>query len=213
MKDNPTQTEDLAATNTMTQYFTEANTWFGGYYELALELGIRSDERLLAALAAVWSDPDLDGAYLSWDIEPSQQQRLAITAELLQIDHLQGLAQLPHGPTIACGTCIIREDNGPDWLVLYLPMGALGTAYPIGGYPFEPEMATSRQWRDALDPWLASIGIRVYDQVVYRLGLIGFEVSGEIYADGIAANGVPARHYPGLLWPSAGAVTYYPSTE
>jgi hypothetical protein len=54
----------------MTQYFTETETWLGGYYELAIELGSRSDERLLAALAAVWADPDLDGAYLSRDVEP-----------------------------------------------------------------------------------------------------------------------------------------------
>jgi hypothetical protein len=197
----------------MTQYFTEPETWLGGYYELAIELGSRSDERLLAALTAVWADPDLDGVYLSRDVEPSQQQRLAITAELLQVSHLQGLARLPNGATIACGTVFIREDDGPDWLCLYVPMGALGTAYSVGGYPFEPDVANSHQWRDVVDPWLAGIGSRVYDQVAYRLGLIGFEVSGEMYADDIAASGVPAYHYPGVLWPTSGAVTYHPSTE
>ena len=99
----------------MAQYFTEANTWFGGFYELALELGSRSDERLLAALAAIWSDPDFDGIYLSRDIEPSQQERLAISTDLLQLNHLHGLARLPNGATIACGICIIREEDGPCW--------------------------------------------------------------------------------------------------
>ena len=202
----------------MTQYFTETDTWLGGYYELALELGSRSSERLLAGLAAVWADPDLDGAYLSREVEPWQQQRLAITAELLQVIHLQGshllgLARLPNGATIACGTFIVREDDGPDWLGLYLPMGALGTAYSVGGYPFEPDVANSRQWRDVIDPWLAEIGSRVYDQVAYRLGLIGFEVSCEMYADDIAASGIPANHYPGVLWPASGSLTYHPSTE
>jgi len=197
----------------MTQYFTEADTWSGGYYELAIELGSRSDERLLTALAAVWADPDLDGAYLSRDVEPWQQPRLAITVELLQVSHLQGLARLPNGATIACGTVFIREDDGPDWLGLYLPMGALGTAYSVGGYPFEPDVANSRQWRDVVDHWLAGIGSRVYDQVAYRLGLIGFDVSGEMYADNIADTGIPACRYFGMLWPTAGAVTYYSSTE
>jgi len=197
----------------MTQYFTETETWLGGYYELAIELWSRSDERLLAALAAVWADPVLDGAYLSRDVEPWQQQRLAITVELLQANHLQGLARLPNGATIACGTVFIREDNGPDWLCLYLPMGALGTAYSVGGYPFEPDVANSHKWRNVIDPWLAGIGNRVYAQVAYRLGLIGFEVSGEMYADDVAASGVPAHHYPGVLWPASGAVTYHPSTE
>ena len=197
----------------MTQYFTEANTWFGGFYELALELGSRSDERLLAALAAIWSDPDLDGIYLSRDLEPSRQQRLAVTAELSQVGHLHGLARLPNGATIACGTCIIREEDGPDWLDFYLPMGALGTVYPVGGYPSEPDLAASRHWREALDPWLATIGIRVSDRVAYRLGLIGFEVSGDMYAEDILETGVPADHYPGLLWPTGETITYYPSTE
>jgi hypothetical protein len=197
----------------MTQYFTEADTWSGGYYELAIELGRRSDERLLAALAAVWAAPDLDGPYLSRDVEPWQQQRLAITTELLQVSHLHGLARLPNGVTIACMTSIIREDDGPDWLGLYLPMGALGTAYSVGGYPFEPDVANSHQWRDVIDSWLAGIGSRVYDQVAYRLGLIGFDVACEMYADDVAASGVPAHHYPGVLWPASGAVTYHPSTE
>src|SRR5262249_15632274 len=149
----------------------------------------------------------------SGDIEPGQQQRLTISAEPLQIGHLHGLARLPNGTTIACGTCIIREDNGPDWLGFYFPMGALGKALPVGGYSFEADVTASRQWRNALDPWLARIGSRVYNHVAYRLGLIGFEVSGEMYAEDILDTGVPAGHHPGLLWPAAGTVTYYPSTD
>jgi hypothetical protein len=176
-------------------------------------MGSRSDERLLAALAAVWADPDLDGAYLSRDLEPWRQQRLAITADLLQVSHLRGLARLPNGATIACETVCSRWDDGPDWLDLLLPMGALGTAYAVGGYPFEPDVANSHQWRDVIDPWLAGIGSRVYDQAPYRLGLIGFDVSGEMRADDVAASGVPTHHYPGILWPASGAITYHPSTE
>jgi hypothetical protein len=34
--------------------FTADDAWSGGFYELALELGPRSDDRLRAALVALW---------------------------------------------------------------------------------------------------------------------------------------------------------------
>jgi len=198
---------------TMNQYFTGANTWDGGYYELALELGHRSDDLLLAALIALWTHPNLDGVYLSRDQEPLQQRRQAVTTESLQVMDLQGLAAEPNAATVACGTWGIREDDGPDWLDLYLPRGALAAAYDVGRYPFEPDVANSRHWREPLDAWLARIGAAVYERVPYRLGLVGFEVSGEVHADEIARTGVPARRYAGFLWPESGTVRYDPSTE
>jgi hypothetical protein len=195
------------------QYFTDPNAWLGGYYELAIELGPRSDERLLAALTAVWSDPDFDGVYLDRDAEPRQQTRNAVTAESLRVDRLQGLVRSPNGVTIACGTCLIREDDGPDWLVLYLPIGALATAYDVGGYPFEPSAETSRPWREILDAWLAGIGVAVYNRVQYRLALVGFEVAGEAYADELMRSGIPKQRNMGYLWPDADTVTFYPCTE
>jgi len=195
------------------RYFTNPNAWLGGFYELAIELGPRSDERLLAALTAVWSNPNLDGVYLDDDTEPWQQTRQAITAESLQVDHLYGLARLPNGVTIASGACLIREDDGPDWLVLYLPMGALGTAYSVGGHPFEPNSETSRPWREILDAWLARIGVAVYDRVQYRLALVGFEVSGMAYADELMQAGIPTERDMGYLWPEGDRVTFYPCTK
>ncbi len=196
----------------MSKHFSGSDTWLGGYYELAIELGPRSDERLLAALSTIWSDSALDGVYLSRDSEPNAQRKYSLTVELLEVTHLQGLARLPNGVMIACGTCVIRYDNGNDWLDLYLPMGALATAYPVGGYPFEPDVVSSHVWRSVLDPWLVEIGRRVYDHVPYRLGLVGFEVSAEVCASEIAQTGIPVQHYPGLLWPTSGKLTYYPST-
>jgi hypothetical protein len=198
---------------TLMQYFTDPNAWLGGFYELAIELGPRSDERLLAALTAVWSNPNIDGVYLDNDTEPWQQTRQAITAESLRVGHLHGLARMPNGMTIACGTCLIREDDGPDWLVLYLPMGALGTAYSVGGYPFEPNAETSRPWREILDAWLARIGVAVYERVQYRLALAGWEVSGKAYADETRQTGIPTQRGMGYLWPDGDMVTFYPCTE
>jgi hypothetical protein len=44
--------------------FTKPETRSGGYYELAIELGNRSDERLLTAMQAMWQHPSLNGCYI-----------------------------------------------------------------------------------------------------------------------------------------------------
>jgi hypothetical protein len=40
--------------------FTAPDAWTGGFYELVLRLGPRSDARLLDALRAIWAHPDFD---------------------------------------------------------------------------------------------------------------------------------------------------------
>ena len=63
-------------------YFTNKDSWSGGFYELALELGNYSDEysdkRIASALKAFWSYPLLNGVYLRRDREPAQQQCISI---------------------------------------------------------------------------------------------------------------------------------------
>lgn len=196
----------------MDQYFTGSETWLGGYYELAFELGERSEDRLLSALIAVWSHPDLDGIYADRELEPQDQQKIAML-DALNSDSLYGVARLPNGIKIACGTFIVREEDGPDWIALFLPMGSLEKAYAVGGYPFEPDLIQSRQWRDTLNHWLAQIGTWVYEQVKYRLGIIGMQVSGELYADDLIRSGIQHQSDTGLLWPEGGKLVYYPNTE
>src|SRR5262245_29820054 len=99
--------------------FTRDDAWYGGFFELALEVGPRSDDRLRAALAALWSHTDLDGCYDDHLREPSDQPR--VQPRLGESgSHLHGVARLPNGAHVACGSCLIREDEGPDWLVFYL---------------------------------------------------------------------------------------------
>ncbi len=192
----------------MQSLFTAESAWFGGFYELALEVGPRSDDRLRAALAAVWSHPDLDGCYTDCFREPADQPRLMPTW-LEDGSHLLGVARLPNGLRVACGTCMIREENGgPDWLYLYLPLGSLGNAYPVGGFPFGSEADWPGPWRDEVEDWLAEVGQWVAQSASFRLGLIGFEVSGQAYAADLAVQGVPAERFVGYLWPSGGSVRY-----
>src|SRR5690242_10116496 len=57
--------------------FTDHDAWCGGYYELALELGPRSDVGLRTALKALWGHRDLDGCFLDRNREPGDQDRVS----------------------------------------------------------------------------------------------------------------------------------------
>jgi hypothetical protein len=192
--------------------FTADGAWVGGFYELALEVGPRADERLRAALGALWAHPDLDGGYEHRSREPADQPR--VPPDCLESgSHLFGGARLPNGARVACGTCLVREEDGPDWLVFYLPMGALGAAYPAGGFPFGSEADWPGPWRFEVEDWLAGVGRWVAQSAAFRLGLIGFETSGQAYAADVATRGIPAERFVGYLWPSGGAVEYHRRTR
>ena len=51
--------------------FTDAENWSGGFYELALEIGDRDDERLQRALTALWRAAAVTGCYGGRDQEPA----------------------------------------------------------------------------------------------------------------------------------------------
>jgi len=40
-------------------YLTKGDTWYGGFYELALEIGETSDKQLGDTLQAIWSHPSV----------------------------------------------------------------------------------------------------------------------------------------------------------
>lgn len=190
--------------------FTADDVWFGGLYELALELGPRSDDRLRNALRSLWSHPDLRGCFLDRNKEPDDQSQVSPDC-IEDGTHLQGVARLPNGASVACGSCVIREvDDGSDWLDFYLPMGSLSTAYPVGGFPFIEDSACDAPWRQVMEDWLASIGGWVAESSSFALGLIGFEVSGHQHAIDLVKGGIPTQRYMAYLWPAGGKVAYYP---
>lgn len=189
--------------------FTHVDAWLGGFYELAIEIGGRSDERLRRALTQIWTFSDLIGCFDRCDVEPHEQTRVNPTAASLDsASHLHGVARLPNGIDVACGTCIVREDAGSDWLVFYLPTGSLGTAYPLGGYPFDNR--DHSEWENVVDTWLAAIGRFVGLVVDFRLALIGFETSAFANLIDIATKGIPELRGFGLLLREGGTLNYYP---
>ncbi|MEV6849314.1 hypothetical protein [Actinoplanes sp. NPDC051411] len=196
--------------------FTIADNWHGGFYELALELGDTSDTRLEAALGVLWSAAEVEGCYGSRQIAPADQQIVPCTqASLLQFGHLHGVVRLPNGAPIVYGVVAVREDNGPDWLDFYLPLGALGRAEPRSNEHMvgDPSSGSaSLAWRRPIDDWMAGLGVRVYAAAGFQLGLIGNEVSGQTDAAAIAGD-PPTRRWIGYLIPSDGNVRYLPATD
>ena len=193
------------------QYFTKDDVWNGGYYELAIEIGPTSDQRLRTALTTIWSHPTLQGCYRDRRQEPDEQQQLNPQNDEVELEgHLQGIARLPNGIEVACGTCTIREENGSDWLDLYIPMGALSEGYEVETYPFGESGEYSEDWQRPVEDWLVAIGHHVFSQVKFALALIGFEVSGDYYAEEIENQGVPEQRFIGYLWPAGEKLTYYP---
>jgi hypothetical protein len=192
----------------MDRLFTQPDTWTGGAYELALELGDTSNDRLRAALFALWTQPTLDGCYLELSAEPWEQQRIAPTPDLALDGWLCGVAQLPNGVHVACRSCTVRETDGADWLYFGVPMGALGRAYPVGAYPFDDGLPLD--WREPMNEWLRHVGEQIFLSVPFRLGLVGWVVGGEIDSTTVRATGVPLERYEGYLWPQGQELLWYP---
>lgn len=190
----------------------KGDTWNGGYYELAIELGPRSEARLEKALLALWGNAGLDGCYVRRDLEPVDQQRAQPSLPLLKrYGHLLGVATLPGGGKVACGVCAVREEGSIDWLDLYLPMGTLSTVYDVGAFPFD-DGKDSQMWREPLDRCLVELAQSVYAVTPFELALIGHEVSGRIYAAEIAVSGIPTERWDGYLWKEQGMLVWYPPT-
>src|SRR5947208_2014639 len=198
----------------MESLFTNKDTWHGGFYELSMEMGRLSEEKLEAALEAIWIFGDLRGCYLRSDIEPQFQPQVAPDIKTLRShNHLRGIAKLPDGKLTACGTFLLQEEAGDNWLDFYLPMGALTMANDaVGAYPFDSN-GISQTWREPLEIWLAKIGHSVFSKVPFLLGLVGFEVSGEVTADELKVTGVPAERCMGYLYPIDGKLTWFPTNQ
>jgi len=191
--------------------FSDEEVWTGGFYELALEYPSGTDDHLIQALTALWHRQDIAGCYLKQDLDPEDQPKLQFEPSMLALGHLHGVTTLPGGMQVACGTCLVRDGGASDWLVLYFPMSALGTAFPVGGFPFDSE--DHEAWRAIVDTWLRDLGRNLFQTAPFRLGLVGFETSGVLRAAEIANSGLPQSRHAGLLVPTGDAVEWHPRTE
>ncbi len=191
--------------------FTDDDIWNGGFYELALEYERGAVPGLVEGLGAVWHAEGVSGCYLECGLDPQAQPRAEFQPLLPWNRHLYGLATLSSGSRVACGTCCVREEDGADWLVFYLPMGALGYVYPVCAFPFDEE--NHEAWRRELDAWLVHLGRQVFNTAPFRLGLVGFETSGELRADDILRAGVPAKRPYAFLVPTPDGLVLHDRTS
>lgn len=191
--------------------FTGEDVWAGGFYELALHYGQNSNDDLNNGLRSLWSLDCLEGCYLDRDREPDEQTRLEFEPSLMEHGHLQGIASVPGGSRVACGTCVLHISDQADWIVFYCPMSALDRAYPVGGFPFDG--VDHEGWRVPLDLWLADIGRQVFERTPFLRGLIGFETDDSEHFDDDSTSNIPETRYCGLLVPQGGELNYFARTE
>jgi hypothetical protein len=187
--------------------------WVGGFYELALEYGHAPDERLEAALDALWANSTLSGWHAAHaTTSPPPGTLYPKLTTLRSGTHFHGVARLPKGKQVDCGICLIQETGGSNWIDFYLPLGGLSAAYDVGAFPFD-RRTPSQEWREPVESWLAEVGRAVFQAAPFRLGLIGFEVSGDTTADELMKTGVPGERAFGYLWPADQPLTWYPTNQ
>ncbi|MFJ4366644.1 hypothetical protein ACIP4S_21050 [Streptomyces chartreusis] len=183
--------------------FRDQTNWSDGYYELAIEVGSSDDAQIQALLRALWSAADVRGCFGRRDREPEEQDLVPCTVgSLTEFGHLYGQVRLPTGQLVVCGCVAIRGgDESSDWLDFYVPVGALdqaGVAY-WDGRPFFTSAV--------MDEWLAAIGVEIFKNASFSLGVIGFEVSGCTEASTLAGV-LPQTRDIGYLLPQDDVLHY-----
>ena len=205
--------------------FTSADAWSGGFYELVLEVGPRSDERLVASVARLFAHPDLEGPYPARGPEPAQQRR-ASPAEITE-GSLFGVGTLPSGDRVAVQVSVYRssaeyEDSrdpeGTDWLGVYVPLGSLSAVWAeVGAYPFMAADEDPRAhvvWQERLEGWLTDLGRHLYDVVPFRLGAVGFDLDDYEKWWAWEAGVLPEERWDGiLLADGSGGLSWDPPTR
>jgi hypothetical protein len=192
--------------------FTDRGTWLGADFELALRFEIGSDVSLSAALSALWRHSDLEGCYLESEREPADQERVG-PESIESGSRYFGIARLPNGKRVACSSFILRGDDGADELVFGIPMGSLGSAYRVGGYPFGKQGERAGPWLREVETWLVGIGRHVASSVPFDLGMIGHDVCGELSSENVDLEGIPTDRYVGYLVPEGATLAHFPITH
>ncbi|MCM2276678.1 MAG: hypothetical protein NDJ89_01210 [Oligoflexia bacterium] len=166
------------------QFFTSQGEglWAGDSYDLCIELGPRSDVRTNAALRALWGQPCLTGCYLKGDCEPDAQARVApqLQSPEQHQEVLLGLIALPNGAVVPCGSRVVHQADGRDWLIFFMPMAALSKAFGLGGFPFLDRDETEGK-RAELDQLLLGLARGVRSYVSFDLGLVGYDLLARVY--------------------------------
>jgi len=191
---------------------TDRDALSGGFYELAIQLGPRDDQRLQTALSTVAQVAQIEGPWHVTFSPAPQVKRVSWSVTDLERGQLRGLVRPVGSLQTLCVVVAVREDAGDDWLDVCLPLEALSRIETrVRAFPFGDDGgAESLIWRRPYDDWLAQIGRAVYRDVGFELGAIGFEMSGIVDAESVA-DGVPDNRGYGVLQPGD-QLNYLPAT-
>jgi hypothetical protein len=141
--------------------------------------------------------------YSQSKVEPEQQPK--VQPALGQA--LYGVATLPNGSKVAFATSLI-EDEDETWLYAGVPMGSLGTAYPVGAFPFDKAFAP---WPNEVYPWLFGLAKYMFSHLQFERGVIGWLTTIEV--DELAEDLLPEKRYHGYLCAEDGVLRYYPPNQ
>jgi hypothetical protein len=186
----------------MIEVFNPMHRWFGGFYELAIQVGAHgNDAAILDLLDVIWSQPEITGPFEENNTEPSLQQITSISSDER---HYYGFIRLNDGQLLACGTYVVKENyevGGSDWVLLYVP--AQEVEWKLGGSGSSEDIALPE-----LSPFVSycvRIADTAYERMTFLMALIGFEVSGEIYAEKITVKEV-RMPWIGVILPNGHSV-------
>lgn len=174
----------------------------GGYYEIVIDLGAHSRERLSAAFEALWTHRDLT---------PGET---AVAGTLRR----RGKARLPDGalvPALAF-TETMRDAGGEtDYLIFALPMPALEKACSLVA-DMTPAGGLDPLWRKELEAWLAALGHHIDGSTAFKAAYIGFlpfPIGDVETAEHLFAGGIPAERCVAYLYRQDAALEFFPTTH
>ena len=91
----------------------EPGNWTGGWYELAIELGQRDDERLGRALTSLWNLAGIEDCKVLVSPDPYRLVDSALTTAALEQQQLRGAVRVPNGHKVVCAvTTVARGQRG-----------------------------------------------------------------------------------------------------
>ncbi len=176
--------------------FTIPENWWGGFYELALELGPSENNSFIyEVISFLWGQEKIVGPFDNNDIDIAKQN--LIENPKPEERHYYGILNLSDTIILGCGTYVVKEENGSDWILLYVP-GNMAFKY-LGGKTRNSDLF--KQDLEILLHFFQEIAVKIYRQCGFKLGLIGYEVSGELYADTLT-EGDLKDFFAGILLPT-----------
>jgi len=163
------------------------------------------------AQVKLWNVPMLEGCFLRSDLEPTQQPKVS-PLDTANEGHLYGIATFPSGKQCVCGSFWGNFEECGCWMTLYLPLGSLGTIFPVKAYPIYSKTESSPEvWLKEVNNWLKDIATDIYPQIKFNIALIGFEINSFDVKKKLT-EGIPNEHWEGILIPDKNNLTWYPPT-